>query len=319
VAGDVNGDGFWNDRAFVFGPAQADDNGRAGMNALLAGAPARIRECLTRQLGRIVGRNSCEGPWTTTWNAAAVLNPQRLGWENRVQLSLSFTNVLAGLDQALHGDSRLRGWGEPGAVDPTLLTVRGFDAAESRYRYAVNPLFGSTRGTLPTVRRPFSVTLEARVELGRDLTAQAVDQLIAVRKSGRVTLDRLKGELLQSVFNPVRGLVQARDSLTAITSEQVRALSVLERRVTAEQDAIVTPLARQLLAGELDRAGTGRVVGAVLDVERRLFDAVVRGMRDARELFTPEQIDEFPPALRASFDIARLQAARPVRGFEPNY
>ena len=61
------------------------------------------------------------------------------------------------------------------------------------------------------------------------------------------------------------------------------------------------------------------MVAAVLDVERRLFDAVIRGMRDARELFTPEQIDEFPPALRASFDIARLEAAKPIRGFEPNY
>ena len=128
-----------------------------------------------------------------------------------------------------------------------------------------------------------------------------------------------KGELLQSVFNPVRGLVQARDSLTILTSDQARALAALERRVTAEQDSIVTPLARGLVGGELDRVGTSRVVAAVLEVEQRLFDAVVRGMREARTLFTAEQIDEFPPALRAAFDLARLQAARPVRGFEPNY
>jgi hypothetical protein len=204
-------------------------------------------------------------------------------------------------------------------VDPTLLTVRGFDPGPARYRYAVNPLFGTTRGSLPTGRRPFSLTLEARVELGRELTAQAVDQLMAVRKSQRVTVDQLKGELLQSVFNPVRGLVQARDSLTILTSDQARALAVLERRVTAEQDSIVTPLARGLLSGEFDGVGTGRVVAAVLAVEQRLFDAVVRGMREARSLFTPEQIDEFPPALRASFNLSRLMAAKPVRGFEPNY
>ena len=128
-----------------------------------------------------------------------------------------------------------------------------------------------------------------------------------------------KGELLQSVFNPVRGLVQARDSLTILTSDQARALAALERRVTAEQDSIVTPLARGLVGGELDRVGTSRVVTAVLEVEQRLFDAVVRGMREARTLFTAEQIDEFPPGPRAAFDLARLQAARPVRGFEPNY
>ena len=319
VAGDVNGDGFSTDRAFVFGPEAPDAMVGASMRALLASAPARARDCLTRQTGRVAARSSCEGPWTATWNAAAVLNPQRLGWDNRVQLSLSVTNVLAGFDQALHGDAKLRGWGQPGVVDPTLLTVRGFDPAALRYRYAVNPLFGSTRGSLPALRRPFSVTLEARVELGRELTAQAVDQLMAVRASHRVTVDQLKGELLQSVFNPVRGLVQARDSLTILTSDQARALAALERRVTAEQDSIVTPLARGLVGGEFDRVGTSRVVAAVLEVEQRLFDAVVRGMREARTLFTPEQIDEFPPALRASFDIARLQAARPVRGFEPNY
>jgi hypothetical protein len=318
VAGDVNGDGYWNDRAFVFDPAAADTAARS-MAPLMVSAPARVRSCLTAQTGRIAARNSCEGPWTTTWNAAAVLNPQRLGWDNRVQLSISVTNVLAGLDQALHGDAKLRGWGQPGAADPTLLTVRGFDPATARYRYAVNPLFGDTRGSFTAARRPFSITVEARVELGRELTAQAVDQLMAVRKTARVTVDRLKGELLQSVFNPVRGLVQARDSLTVLTSDQSRALGVLERRVTAEQDSIVAPLARRLVSGELDRVGTGRIVAEVLEVERRLFDAVVRGMRDARELFTPEQIAEFPPALRASFDIRRLESQRPVRGFEPNY
>ena len=319
VAGDVNGDGFSNDRAFVIDPKASDVTTGAGIRALLGGAPTRVRECLTRQINRIAARNSCEGPWTATWNAAAVLNPQRLGWDNRVQLSLSVTNVLAGFDQVLHGDANLRGWGQPGLVDPTLLMVRGFDPGAARYRYAVNPLFGSTRGSLPNGRRPFSLTLEARVELGRELTAQAVDQLIAVRKSQRVTVDQLKGELLQSVFNPVRGLVQARDSLTILTSDQARALALLERRVTAEQDSIVTPLARGLISGEYDGVGTGRVVAAVLAVEQRLFDAVVRGMREARSLFTPEQIDEFPPALRASFNLSRLMAAKPVRGFEPNY
>src|SRR5262249_23659162 len=46
VAGDVNGDGFANDRAFVF--------------------DGRSRACLQRQVGRIADRNSCEGPWTAT-------------------------------------------------------------------------------------------------------------------------------------------------------------------------------------------------------------------------------------------------------------
>jgi hypothetical protein len=36
-------------------------------------------------------------------------------------------------------------------------------------------------------------------------------------------------------------------------------------------------------------------------------------------IFTPEQINEFPPLLRASFDIRRLMAAKPTAGFPVDY
>ena len=49
------------------------------------------------------------------------------------------------------------------------------------------------------------------------------------------------------------------------------------------------------------------------------FDVMIDGMRDARQIFTPEQIAEFPPLLRASFDINRLKTTRPTAGFDPNY
>jgi hypothetical protein len=42
-------------------------------------------------------------------------------------------------------------------------------------------------------------------------------------------------------------------------------------------------------------------------------------MREARSIFTPDQIDEFPPFLRASFDIQRLMSARPTAGFDPQW
>jgi hypothetical protein len=42
-------------------------------------------------------------------------------------------------------------------------------------------------------------------------------------------------------------------------------------------------------------------------------------MREAGTIFTPDQIEEFPPALRVAFNIDRLLAARPFAGFNPNY
>jgi len=61
------------------------------------------------------------------------------------------------------------------------------------------------------------------------------------------------------------------------------------------------------------------VLSRVLVMMNQLFDVVVDGMKQAREIFTPDQINEFPPLLRASFDIKRLQAARPTAGFDPQW
>jgi len=96
VGGDINGDGFSNDRAFVFSPtAEADPVVRAGMTSLLAGASTRVKRCLEQQAGQVAARNSCEGPWTSSMNAALILNPERLGFQNRMQVMLSLTNLFA--------------------------------------------------------------------------------------------------------------------------------------------------------------------------------------------------------------------------------
>src|SRR5207253_8700006 len=90
VAGDINGDGYSNDRAFICNPARiADTSISAPMARLLAGAPDNARRCLERQLGSVAGRNSCAGPWSMT-NVALVVSPDpyklRLGNRGSVQL-----------------------------------------------------------------------------------------------------------------------------------------------------------------------------------------------------------------------------------------
>jgi hypothetical protein len=321
VSGDINGDGLANDRAYVFGQATTDPAVRAGMTALLASAPARVRDCLQRQRGRIADRNSCEGPWTATMNAQLILNPERLGFQNRVQISLSFANVLAGVDQLLHGDAHLRGWGQPAVPDPVLLTVRGFDPATQRFTYDVNPRFGDTRPSYTSARAPFVMTLEARVQLGREGTHQVVEQMSAPgrsRSGERRTQRQWRDRLLGSVFNPVRGLLQAKDSLSVLTTAQFRQLTLLDVRVTAQLDSILTPLSQDLV--ELPATFNKEdVVRRVLVGRQALFDVIVDGMRQAGTIFTPDQIEEFPPNLRVAFNLSRLLAARPVSGFNPNY
>lgn len=66
VAGDVNGDGSTNDHAFIFDPRLVTDEAvGAGMGQLLAHSPARIRECLSSQTGRIAAYNSCRAGWSS--------------------------------------------------------------------------------------------------------------------------------------------------------------------------------------------------------------------------------------------------------------
>ena len=47
--------------------------------------------------------------------------------------------------------------------------------------------------------------------------------------------------------------------------------------------------------------------------------SLVVALTATREIFTPEQINEFPPFLRASFDIRRLMSTRPTKGFDPQW
>jgi len=254
-------------------------------------------------------------------NAVLILNPEKLGMQNRTQVSLQLSNVPAGVDALLHGSSHLQGWGQSSLADPTLLLVRGFDPATNRFRYEVNPRFGDTRVARNGVRNPFLVTLEARVQLGRDFTRQAVDQTMRPGRTApgeRLTVQQLKNRLLGAVFNPVRGLLQAKDSLSILSSDQLRALTALDRRVSQREDSVVTPVA-QYLAGLPKEYNEGEIIQRIYVMQLELFDIVLDGMKQAREIFTPEQINEFPPFLRASFDINRLKSARPTKGFDPNY
>ncbi|HEV3051076.1 MAG TPA: hypothetical protein VGX50_12255, partial [Longimicrobium sp.] len=149
VSGDVNGDGVEADRAFVFDPGDPSVPEPVGpaMTRLLEGAPAGAQACLKAQRGRIAAHNSCRTGWA--WNldltARANLGPRipRSVAHRRVSLWLYARNVPAGLDYLLHGADGLRGWGQSPSVDQTLLSVRGFDPLNNRFRYEVNPRFGS--------------------------------------------------------------------------------------------------------------------------------------------------------------------------------
>lgn len=177
VDGDVNGDGLHNDRAFVFNPALAADTLLAvGMRRLIDTSPAR--QCLARQLSQLSAANSCASSWSMPQLDVAVTpSSERLPLGNRGSLRIVFSNVATAFDQLLHG-SKTHGWGQYSFVDPNLLVIRGFDPAAQRYQYSVNSSFGTAIGPRSLLRRPFLVTLDFRLDVGRDRETLLLQSLL---------------------------------------------------------------------------------------------------------------------------------------------
>lgn len=294
VAGDVNGDGYSNDRAFVFDPTRASDPTAAtAMQSLLAHAPSYARDCLLRQTGRVADRNSCTGPWSMPMlNLSFTPDPYMLHLGNRGNLSIYVNNILSGMDQVLHGTDHLHGWGQYAFTDPTLLTVRGFDPSTNRFKYTVNPLFGNTSVFRSTFRSPFTISVDFRLEVGPDRESQFVENNMRPgkgEKADSLTLQQIKNKIAPRPFNPLDAVLQRRDSL-ALTQAQVDSLTSMSKRYAVYRDSVITDLARFLVArhGNYDAeevrerwhsAGIANYVAA-----RNLAAAT-------RSLFTPAQME----------------------------
>ena len=114
------------------------------MRSLLASGSGSARDCLQKQLGAVAGRNSCQGPWTSTANLTFSFNPIKVRMPQRANLTFQISNPLGAADLLVHGDNRLHGWGQGAFPQNQLLYVRGFDPATQAYKYEVNQRFGAT-------------------------------------------------------------------------------------------------------------------------------------------------------------------------------
>jgi hypothetical protein len=248
IASDVNGDGLANDRAFVFDPSSAADPAVAsGMRALLDRTSSQARACLQRQLARPASANSCEGPWTANLNVALGTRIFRVLDGRAFSVRFVVSNLLGGLDQALHGSDRLHGWGASAAPDPVLLTVRGFDAAAKRFQYDVNPRFGSTRPSETVVRAPFRVTLDFSLEVGVPSDRQAIQRRLDRGRGGRSGAKANADSLVQFFSGQVPDLYEVmlsvRDSLL-LTTAQVTTLQQAALRYNEKTKALWAELGR---------------------------------------------------------------------------
>jgi hypothetical protein len=319
----VNGDGARNDAAFVFDPARlaADPALRTAYERLLAVAPDAARECLASQTGQVAARNSCRGPWTPGLDLQLNYKPDRLGLKRRLTVSTLLVNPLAGLDQALHGADGLHGWGQFARPDPTLLAVRGFDAAGKRYVYQVNERFGSTRQTAQAFRQTFQVGIQARYVYG-----QGGNFFGGGGGGGRgqgggpaggplaALLGGAQGDAAAAgaAANPIAQIIDLRDSL-AIDSAQVVKLGVVRDSLQARNARWATEV-RALVAKQGNNPDQATLFSAIRPKLGERGQILQAALREAQTVLTPDQWAKVPETVKNPFRGFGGQGAQGGRG-----
>jgi hypothetical protein len=320
VGGDVNGDGVRNDRAFIFAPNAAPDTAVANsMSRLLANAPGRVRECLQDQLGEIADRNSCRGEWYQSLDARVNIRPGTSTLARRINLSLDFSNVLAGLDRLFHDDDDLSGWGQHSRPDATLLYPRGFDATTQTFRYVVNEQFGQSRTQRFGFGQPFQAQLQVRVAVGAQQGGAGLAAIAgggggrggaaggraggpggpgAGQQSQRFDPAEMIDRMMAN--NPVKLIIELRDSL-ALSAEQVARLQIISDTL----DAQVTPLAEEAKKKLEGSTGSGQGQQQMMEVFRELGPSLQEARRhlntalqESQKVLTSEQWAKVPANIR---------------------
>jgi hypothetical protein len=316
VAGDVNGDGYANDRAFVLDPSAAADPQLAqGMRDLLASAPDATRQCLEKQLGTIAGRNSCRGPWTSTASLNATLDRAKFRLPPRAGVSLSLSNPLGAADLLVNGSGNLKGWGQSPFPDPSLLYVRGFDPETRHYRYEVNQRFGATRPQFLTLRSPVTLTASIRYDLGPTREKQMLLQQL---RAGSGMAGSPMAELMfrqigaGGISNPLATILRSQDTLQ-LNALQADSIAAMNRRYTYRADSLWAPVGKYLaeLPPHYHRDQAYR---RYLNARHQQVDMLVPIVAAVRDLLTPAQRRKLPTSVTRMLDPQYLALVRSGTG-----
>ncbi len=313
LSADVNGDGYTNDRAFIFNPATASDPAVAsGIQNLLNTGSAPAKECLRSQLGKLAERNSCQGPWTSTANLSFSFNPLKVKMPQRATLSFSVSNPLGAADLLLHGESKLHGWGQQQFSDQTLMYVKGFDPATNRYKYEVNPRFGSTNPTFQAFRTPVTLTMQIRVDVGPSRERQQLTQMLDLgrgREGQKMPEQFIKLRYGNGgVINPMAQILRQADTL-GLTGPQADSMASINRAFTIRLDSIWTPLAKYL--GNLpDHYDQGDAYDRYKAAREASVDLLIALSPRLNSILTDEQKRKLPALVASHLDVRYLQGIR---------
>ncbi len=316
IAGDVNGDGYSNDRAFIYSPATVADSAlKEGMRSLLANSGEAARSCLESQLGKIAERNTCRGPWSSTASLQVTLDRAKFRMPQRANVSFSLSNPIGAADLLVNGPGNIKGWGMNVSPDQALLYVRGFDPATNRYKYEVNQRFGATRPQLMALRSPVVLTVNMRFDLGATREEQ---QLIQQISSGRTLPGSRNSEGnfrslgTSSLSNPMATILRQQDSLR-LTSKQADSIVSMNRRYQYRTDSLWTPISRWIasLPTEFDER---EAFTRFLRARQAQVDMLIALAPTIDALLTSEQKRKVPASVLTYLDPRYLLSIRNGNG-----
>ena len=281
---------------------------------------------MNSQLGTIARENSCTGPWTATLNANATLPPDLFRLQNRGRVTLKLINVMAGVDQLVHGADGMRGWGQYSFVDPTLLTVRGFDPAKQRFVYTVNPEFGSGRAYRSAFLAPFRIILDVTLDLGADVERTSMVRFLTPRAAqGFVPFD--SAEIFRRLLRQNHGMfdhvLDVKDSIH-LTPFQRDSIIAMNLRYSAFRDSAAGVFAAYLAAqgSDFDRPDVQerwhRTLGEVMVVQQRKATALRALLTKVQWQFLQDNTGSFEerPYLKAADD---AEIERMLRRWKTNF
>jgi hypothetical protein len=313
IAGDVNGDGYSNDRAFIYDPAATGDPALAtAMRSLIDNSTGAARDCLLKQIGTLAERNSCTGPWTTSANLNISFNPLKVRLPQRATLSFSVSNPLGAADLLLHGQSKLHGWGQQTFVDPTLMYVRGFDNVAQRFRYEVNPRFGSANPQFNAFRNPVTLTMQVRVDVGPSRERQQLTQMLdrgRKTQGQKVAEQQLRAQYgTGGLLNPMAQLLRSMDTL-GLSGVQADSIASMNRRYTIRLDSIWSPVAKYL-ASLPERYDQGEAYERYTRARKATVDMLIANAPTINRLLTSDQKRKLPSLVASYLDTRYLSGIR---------
>ena len=311
IAGDVNGDGYSNDRAFIYGANAADPAIAAGMSELLANSTGGTKKCLQEQVGQIAGRNSCRGPWSSSASLNITVDRAKFRIPQRGALTFSLSNPLGGADLLLNGSDNLKGWGQTPFPDQALLYVRGFDPVTKTYKYEVNERFGATRPQFVTLRSPVTLTAQLKVDLGPTREEQSLAQQLASGRSQagtRLPEQFFRQVSVSAVVNPMATILRSQDSLR-LTAMQADSIAAMNRRYTYRADSLWSPITKKLAALP-EKYDDGEAYRLYLGARRAQIDMLSSLVTTVREMLTPEQRRKLPASTVSALDPRYLALIR---------